>query len=125
VFERILLNVEDTPGLARAAAWTLKLAQSSSSRVFAVCVMDTSVQRTRQQAGSVEERAWELLYEIEDDAFQQNVKVSLMLEQGEPLRRILHLSVSYEVDLIVTSADCRLPALELVKQCARPVVFVK
>jgi hypothetical protein len=119
MIERVLLVVADTPGMVRTAAWVLKLGRTLSARVFAVSVI------AQNDSSTVEERAWELLYGIEDDAFELNVKVSLLLEQGDQLDRLLTLSASYEVDLIVTSADIRLNPADLVRRAARPVVFVK
>jgi len=117
--DRVLLYVADTPGMARAAAWTIKLARTTSARIFAVAIVDP------KEPPHVEERCWELLYGVEDDAFEQNVRVSLLLEQGEPLPRLLHLSASYEIELVIAAADSRLGILELVRQSSRPVVFVK
>jgi hypothetical protein len=97
-----------------------------SCRVIALAVIDPAAPRRREApASDVEERAWGLLYEIEDDAFQQNVRISLLLEPGEPLPRLVSLSSSYDAELIVASADCRLTISELVRQSSRPVVFVK
>jgi nucleotide-binding universal stress UspA family protein len=124
--ERILLYVEDTPGMPIAVAWALKLAKAMSCRVIALAVIDPAAPRRRDaQASDVEERAWGLLYEIEDDAFQQNVRISLLLEPGEPLPRLVSLSSSYDAELIIASADCRLTISELVRQSSRSVVFVK
>lgn len=119
MLERILLHVADTPGMARTAAWTMKLTRATSARIFAVSIIGP------KEPPHVEERAWELLYGVEDDAFEQNVRVSLLLEQGEPLPRLLHLCASYEIELLVAGADSHLGILELVKQSNRPVVFVK
>ena len=124
--ERILLYVEDTPGMPAVVAWSLKLAKSMSCRVIALAVINPDAPRRREaQTSDAEERAWSLLYEIEDDAFQQNVRISLLLETGEPLSRLISLSASYEAELVVASADCRLTISELVRQSSRPVVFVK
>ena len=79
--ERILLYVEDTPGIAAAVAWTLRLAQGMSCRVFALSVVSPDVPHRRDaRTSDAEERAWGLLYEIEDEAFQKNVRISLLLE---------------------------------------------
>ncbi len=121
-----MLYVDDTPGMPATIAWSLKLARSMSCRLIALSVIDPAAPRRRESPSSdVEERAWSLLYEIEDDAFQQNVRISLLLEPGEPLGRLVSLSSSYEAELIVVSADCRLTITELVRQSSRPVVFVK
>jgi nucleotide-binding universal stress UspA family protein len=125
--ERLVLYVDDTPGLSKTAAWTLKLARQVSGRVFAVSVIGPSRPRGHHDkpAPDAEERAWELLYGVEDDAFEMNVRVSLLLEQGDPLERLASISHSYEADLVVASADCRLLLPELLRQSTRPVVFVK
>jgi len=124
--ERIMLYVEDTPGMSAAVAWSLRLARGMSCRVIALAVINPDAPRRREvQTSDAEERAWGLLYEIEDDAFQQNVRISLLLETGEPLSRLTRLSSSYEAELVVASADCRLTIPELVRQSSRPVVFVK
>lgn len=119
MLERILLQVADTPGMPRTSAWTIKLARALSARIFAVSIVKP------KEPPHVEERAWELLYGVEDDAFEQNVRVSLLLEQGEPLPRLLHLSDSYEIELVAAAADSRLDLVELVRKASRPVVFVK
>jgi nucleotide-binding universal stress UspA family protein len=119
MIERILLLVTDTPGMARTSAWVLRFARAMSARILAVSVVGSA------EPPPDEERAWELLYEIEDDAFEQNVKVSLLLEQGEVLERLLTLGTNYDVELIVTSADSRLNQADLVRRSQRPVLFVK
>jgi nucleotide-binding universal stress UspA family protein len=119
MIERVLLLVTDTPGMARTSAWLLRFARALSARVLAVSVIGGS------EPPPGEERAWELLYGIEDDAFEQNVRVSLLLEQGEPLERLLTLAANYDVQLVVASADSRLSHSDLVRRSQRPVLFVK
>ena len=124
--ERIMLYVEDTPGMPTAAAWALRLAKGMSCRVFALSVTNPDAQRRGDnQTSDAEERAWSMLYEIEDDAFQKNVRISLLLETGDALQKLVSLSTSYDAELVVASADCRLMCPELVRQSNRPVVFVK
>ena len=121
-----MLYVEDTPGMPAAVTWALRLAKGMSCRVFALSVIDPDSPRRRDaQSSDLEERAWSLLYEIEDDAFQKNVRISLLLESGQPLSKLVGLSASYDTELIVASADSRLTVSELVRQSSRPVVFVK
>lgn len=125
MLERILLHVEDLPGTRAAAAWTLNLARALSARVYAVCVIPPPPGRSRRNRSQAEETAWGILYEIEDDAFEQNVRISLLLEQGEPLARLCDLCSSYNADIVVAGADCRIPAADLIRRCPRPVVFAK
>lgn len=117
MIERILLLVTDTPAMAATAAWTLGLARDLSARLFAIAMLGPA------DLPADEERAWKLLYEIEDDAFEQNVKVSLLLEAGAPLDRLPTLAANYEVGLVVASADCQLDPAELVRRSPRPVVI--
>ena len=124
--QRVLLYVEDTPVMPTATAWALSLATGMSCRVFALTVIGPDAERRRDaHASDAEERAWSHLYEIEDDAFQKNVRISLLLETGDPLQELVSLSTNYDAELIVVSADCRLTCSELVRQSSRPVVFVR
>lgn len=126
MIEKALLFVEDTPGAPRAAAWALGLARKLSCRVFAVAILEArGGPRGHGPPPEVEEKAWEQLYEVEDDAFQSDVRISLLLDQGKPLPRLLQLAASYEVELIVVAADTRLPSGDLIRQGERPVVFVR
>ncbi len=121
----MLLYLDDTPGAARAADWALKLAQRLSARVYVVAVVETIPQRHgRRRSSNEEELAWQRLYEVEDDAFQSDVPVSLLLEQGAALPILQRLGSGYEVELLVIPADCRLPAAEVIQTSDRPVVFV-
>ncbi len=120
--ERLLLYVEPGPSAARAVSWALRAAQCFNCRVFAAWVLVPGAERSQKDA---EEKAWETLYEIEDDAFRQNARISLLLEQGDPLPRVLSLVVNYDVELAVLSADTRLSAAELVRRITCPVVFVR
>ncbi len=121
-----MLYVDDSPGMPTTAAWALRLAKGMSCRVFALSVINPESPRRRDtQTSDAEERAWSQLYEVEDDAFQKNVRISLLLETGDPLQQLVSLSTSYDAELLVVSADCRLTCSELVRQSARPVVFVK
>lgn len=118
--ERLLLYVEETPGAAAAANWLLKLALALSARVFALYVLPSGDRRDDE-----EEQAWQLLYEIEDDAFADNVRISLLLEQGDPLERLCDVCHSFRTELLAVSADTRLAIPELLRRSPHPVVLVK
>lgn len=113
-----MLFVEDTPASPYAADWAIKLSQRLSARVFALGVIPV-------RTTAVEENTWRRLYEVEDAAFEQNVRVSLLLETGDPLQRLCALSASYQIELLVVSADTRLRTAELIRHSPGPVVFVK
>jgi nucleotide-binding universal stress UspA family protein len=72
----------------------------------------------------MEEEAWRILYEVEDDAFELDVKLSLILEQGDPVERIIEIGTSYSGDLVVVPTSTQWPA-DLISRCPSPVVFVR
>jgi nucleotide-binding universal stress UspA family protein len=108
--------------MARTTGWALKAAQQLDCRVFAVSVL---VPTAVQEADDAEERAWKSLYEIEDDAFRQNTRISLLLEQGDPQQRVLSLAKNYDIELAVLRADTHLSPAELVRKTPCPLVFVR
>ncbi len=121
--KRILLVVEDTTGSREAVAWTLALARRLEARVIAASVIDPAGD-PGIDAEELEERRWKTLYEIEDDAFQADVKISLLLDQGDPLERVLELGASYDADLLVVGAGSQLEPAALLRRGGMPVCFL-
>ncbi len=126
--ERILLLVDDTPESKTVVEWTLTLARKLKSRVIAAYIIDDrppgSDREAEDQLAAIEEKAWQVLYEVEDDASDREIKVSLLLDQGKLLERLLELGRSYDVQLVVVGSRPRLPAGELVNRSPAPVLFV-
>ena len=82
MLEKILLYVENRESVQALATWTLKLAKSLNARIYAVFIINDSTltqpvanpKAKRHKVNSNrEETAWAILYEIEDDAFEENV----------------------------------------------------
>ncbi len=113
---RLLLVVEDTPSFATTASWTLELARALSARLFALCTIPTA---------EAEERAWSMLYELEDDAFAMGVRISLLLEQGEAMLQVITASNDYSIDAVIISIDSSIQPTDLIKRSLCPVVVVK
>jgi nucleotide-binding universal stress UspA family protein len=115
MYQRILLYVDDRPESEKAASEALRLARSCDARVFATWVMPetdpapVAPQPAKRRAGKrkaqpgseLEEHAWSRLYEIEDDAFEQNVRISLLLETGRRDEKLLALIDSYQLDALM------------------------
>lgn len=115
MYQKVLLYVDDRPESEKAASEALRLARVCDARIFATWVMPETVpvtavsQPTRRRAGKrkaqpgseFEEHAWSRLYEIEDDAFEQNVKISLLLETGNRDEKLLALIDSYQLDALM------------------------
>lgn len=126
--ERILLVLDHRPGRPGLANWTLALARRLGARVIAACLVDDAAlpngpQRAERES-ELEEQAWKLLYEVEDRAFQQDVKISLLVDQGTPLDRLVELVTSYEVQLVVLAPGGPLDPAAVLARCPAPVVFV-
>ncbi|MEO0004661.1 MAG: universal stress protein [candidate division WOR-3 bacterium] len=127
MIKQILVWVNDTEEFRSAAIWALELARALSARVYAVYIipLDIKTKKGKRLDPEKEEKAWEVLYEIEDDAFERNVRVSLLLETGEPLTRICELIANYKTDLLVVSASSTLSANEIIRHSPKPVIFYK
>lgn len=133
MINQLLLWLNNTPSFRTTVTWALTLAQTLSARVYALYILppeatagtETPKKRHRKSSTEREEKAWELLYEVEDEAFDKNLRISLLLERGEPLPRFKEICSIYHPDLIVVGADVTLPAAEIINQTPKPVVFVK
>ncbi len=133
---RILLALSSPVRFRPAARWTINLAAHLNAHLFVVYLLpaDTDSDRTGPEElktgrirkhSSEEETAWQVLYEIEDQSFNQNVRVSLLLEPGEPLARLTQLCESYRIDLLVVSAEDAFSPEHLLRHSRKPVVFFK
>lgn len=126
--ERILLVVDPRPGWLELAHWTLGLARKLGARIIAASLMDgAAVQEGPdhdEQVAALEEQAWKQLYEVEDAAFEQDVKISLLIDQGQPLELLVELVASYEAELVVLGAGGPLSPAAVLERCQAPVVFM-
>lgn len=114
---RILVYLDGSAGSRRAASWAIQLARALNSRVYAVYVVE--------QGSSAEEEGWGHLYQVEDEAFEAEVKVSLLMHEGDPGEWVLELARSYEVDLLVVAYPSRLGVSRLIERSPTPVVVMR
>lgn len=126
MIKQILVWVDDSEASRAGVRWAIDLARALTAQVYAVYILplETGTHRGRKPIPR-EEKAWQVLYEVEDEAFEQQVRISLLIETGGPLQRLCELSSSYKTDLLVVSASCSIPAIELIRHSPQPVVFVK
>jgi len=149
MFNRILLYVDERPESRAAAALALRMAKLCDARLFAVSVLaeppeaagsqahkSTSAQehkaagagkrrRGRGPSTEPEEQAWSRLYEIEDDAFEQDVKISLLLDNGNRDERVLALVDNYQVDALLIATQGLAGWEQLIERCPKPVVLLR
>jgi len=132
--QRIFLFIDGSPAAHRAAEWVIRQAKEWRSRIYVLSVVDTAAvaaaaRRTRRPRpkirGEWEEIGWRNLYEIEDDAFEAEVKVSLIMEEGLPLPRISELAKSYEADLVVVGYNPKMDLDKLAARCPCSLAVIK
>lgn len=122
MLEKILLYVENRESSPALATWTLKLARMLNARIFAVFVINDSTSppvtdpKPKRHKTDREETAWATLYEIEDDAFEENVKISLIIEEGRPEDKLIEVLKSFELDGMIISSQSKLDLKELISR---------
>jgi nucleotide-binding universal stress UspA family protein len=139
VFQKILLGVDDRPESKVAATRALEMAKLCDARIFAAWVLNpeaptaaggpgSSVTAPRRgprrpkTASEPEELAWSRLYEIEDSAFEANVRISLLLETGNRDEKLLALIDSYQLEALVIGARSVKGWESLIERC--PVIVI-
>jgi len=134
MIERIFLYVDGSAAARRAARWAISRAKEWQSRLYVLHVVDTRAvvalaRRTgrarRKIEDKLEEEGWRNLYAIEDDAFESEVKISLIMENGLPRERISELAKSYEADLVVVGYNPAVDHSKLIKHSSCTVVVIK
>ena len=125
MLEKILLYVENRESAQALATQTLKLAKTLNARIFAVFIINDSTltpqvanpkTKRHKKDSNREETAWAILYEIEDDSFEKNVKISLIIEEGKPMTKLIEVLQSFELDGIVVSSQSNLDFKELISR---------
>ena len=139
MYQKVLLYVDDRPESEKAASEALRLARVCDARVFATWVMPETVpvttapqpakrrvgKRKAQPGSELEEHAWSRLYEIEDDAFEQNVKISLLLETGNRDDKLLALIDSYQLDALMLGTRSIAGWEQLIERSPVAVILIR
>ncbi len=126
MIKQILVWIDENAVSRGAVKWTLGLARALNAQVYAVYILPPEIKTGQKQRVALrEEKAWAVLYEAEDEAFDQGVRISLLVETGEALQCLYELASSYKPDLVVVGAGGSIPAIELIQHLPRPVVFIK
>ncbi len=115
MLEKILLYVDDSESVKVLVDWTLKLARQLNIRIFAVFIINRPHSRQPKDLNQ-EETAWAVLYEIEDSAFEENVKISLILEEGRPEDKLMEILTSFELDGMIIRSQAKLDFKELISR---------
>ena len=131
MFEKILLYIDNKESAKKLALWTLKFAKIFNARIFAVYIINQIDSKpkvktkSRKINSNQEETAWSILYEIEDDAFEENVKISLIVEEGRPEDKLIDVFQSFEIDVMIVFGHSKLEFEELIKRCQGKILIIK
>ena len=110
LFKKILLPVDNAKYSIDAARLAIQLAQQQNAQLIFLHVVDIRAIETMARYGTeskealivkAEESGWKILYSLEEEAVNEQVRVALTLEEGTPNRVILDSAEKYKVDLIV------------------------
>jgi sugar phosphate isomerase/epimerase len=106
----------------------LDLASQLRCRVIVLAVIAPEgkklTKKESQAREALEDRSWKFLYEIEDIAFEREIKISLMLEEGDVEDTIAAVVKSYNVDLCSTFSYKSIHAGDLLAKLSTvPLLF--
>jgi len=106
VYKRILFYVDPEQTRIDRVEGLLDLVTQLDSRLIVLSVLpennENASEKKKKERDELEDRNWKFLYQIEDVAFEREIKVSLMLEEGELHETIASVVKSYEVDICAT-----------------------
>jgi hypothetical protein len=124
--KNILVYVGSRTVLSSLSPFILNLARSYNARLFALAIIPLSRNHLTSRA---EENAWRKLYEIEEDAFEVDRKISLLLEEVKDLtqktilNKITEIVRSYRIDLLVVPDHLKIPITKLTKELSLPIII--
>jgi len=135
MFQKILVYVVDRAESRKAAGLALATARLCDARVFAVWVLPpepgpsalepAKPRRAGRKRREPEEFAWRRLYEIEEDAFEANVRTSLLLEYGDRDEKLLGLIDSYRLETLIIGARTLAGWERLIERCPVAVILAR
>lgn len=124
--KNILIYLTSKTELPLLSKFTLELTNFYDARLFALTVIPQPKTHLKTRA---EEYAWRKLYELEEDAFEADRKISLLLEEVSKLNqkmltnKIIEIARSYEIDLLVLPDNAKVQITELTKELKIPVLI--
>ncbi|MCX7784968.1 MAG: hypothetical protein N2201_01875 [candidate division WOR-3 bacterium] len=125
--EKILVYIEPKNDFRSVAMFAITLARHYSAQIIAVSIIKHHSATVRSRT---EDYAWQKLYEFEEDAFENEVKISLLLEEVDALSRnnitkkLANLTQTFQPDLLVLSNQVQLNISKFITNTTIPTVFV-
>ncbi|MBS4016294.1 MAG: universal stress protein [Candidatus Latescibacteria bacterium] len=123
--KNILVCLETRNPVEPISQFTVKLAQTYDARLFALTIIK---QPSPDIKTRTDERAWKRLYEIEEDAFEAGIKISLLLEEIDELNRtaitdkIISIIKHFSIGMLVVSGNAKINIKDLISGLTIPVI---
>lgn len=124
---KLLLYIEPKAVVEPISSFTMSLARLYDARVFALSIISRPLPEVKTRT---EESAWKRLYEIEEDAFEAGIKISLLLEEIDSMthsaltKKLIDLAQTFQSDILIISNNVKLNIKELTGQITIPVIVV-
>lgn len=106
MYKRVLFFLDPDETRVDLLEELLDLITQLKSRLIVLVVVPPDAENASKEElerkEALEDRAWNILYQIEDIAFDREIKISLMVEEGDTEEVIASVVKSYNVDLAST-----------------------
>lgn len=103
----------------------LSLAKNFSSRLYVLYCLNSEKIKDEELKDKKEDEGWQKLYEVEERAFQKEIKVSLLFFEGRPENLIYELMRAYEVDALILNSSSHLNLLEVINKNKEKIIILK
>ncbi len=123
--KNILVCLETKNQVEPIAQFAIRIAQVYEARLFALVIIKRAVPgiKTRQ-----DELAWKKLYEIEEDAFEAGIKISLLMEEiddrtrREKTNKLISIINNFSIDMLVMFSNAKINIKELTRGLTIPII---
>lgn len=120
MYKRLLIYLDAATTKQEELEGIMDLASALRARLIVLAVIpkepENLTKEEKELREELEDRTWNFLYGIEDISFEREIKISLMLEEGEAEERIASVAKSYEADICATFAYKEIKAERLLRR---------
>ncbi|MEO0130418.1 MAG: hypothetical protein ABIK76_01835 [candidate division WOR-3 bacterium] len=103
----------------------LSLAEKFSSRLYVLFCLNSEEIKNEKLKDKKEDEGWQKLYDVEEKAFQKEVKVSLLFFEGIPEILISELMKSYEIEALILNPFANLNLSEVISKNREKIIILK
>jgi hypothetical protein len=124
---KILLYIEPNNAIETISQFAVNLAKRYDARLIALSIIKHPSPEIKSRS---EDQAWKRLYEIEEDAFEIGIKISLLLEELAPrnqhslTQKLINLCSTFQVDMVIISNQAKFNLKTLTTETTIPLIVV-